>query len=203
MSVQIYKPNPKVTGAALSFQASDRDGSLYVNIIRQASWDGNRKKGAFAENRNKPGHSAVIKLSQVEAGSIIDAIERWDKFSAFHSSPKKTTQISFALAEGDPPTAFIFKLTQTDAADTTQKASFFIPISFGEARLIKEYLIHYLHKNFRLKSDKPADSAQEATSEVPAELLAQASTETLDGDAEPSTPPEQSNSGDTSNPIDW
>lgn len=145
--LDIYKPTAKNTGSAISLQASDRDGHLYLNFIRQHSWDATRQKGSFRENKNKPGLSTTLKFNQIEAGAWLDAIERFVEFSAFHGTQQRSTRISFNLAEGDNPTVFVLRVSQTDGAN--QKASFFIPISFGEARAIKEYLIHYLHKSFK------------------------------------------------------
>lgn len=165
MGIQIYKPTAKMTGMAISFQSSEKD-ELFLNVIKQATWNEGTKRGSFIENRNKPGFSTVIKFNQIEAGSIIDALERFYAFKAFHKSASFTSQIFFGPADGDSPTTFVLKVLQTDNKDTTRKSSFFIPISFGEARLIKEYLIYYLVKSFNYKSDaagnnKGAGSARE------------------------------------------
>jgi hypothetical protein len=163
MSIQLYKPTSRMTGMAISFQASDMDESLYVSLIKQASWNETTKRGSFIENRNKPGFSTVIKFNQIEAGSMVDAIERFYAFTAFHNSADFTSQITLGPADGTNPSTFVFKVHQTNKKDTTKKSSFFIPISFGEARMIKEYLIHYLHKAFSFKKadkDVPSETPQ-------------------------------------------
>lgn len=174
--IQIYKPTAKNTGCAISLNASDRDKYLYIELIRQFSWDVARKKGSFIENRKRPGMNTVLKFNQTEVGALLDAIERFYEFKPFHSSEKKVTQISFAPAEGDSPTTYVFKVLQSDADDSTKKASFFIPINFGEARLIREYLVYYLHKSFKMAfdsqsnkkfSDMPTDSASPQADNAP------------------------------------
>jgi hypothetical protein len=160
MSIQIYKPNSKVTGCALSLQASDRDGKLYVNMIKQASWNPETKKGSFIENRNDPTKKTVLKFSQVEAAQIIDCVERHYQWSGFHDSASKTTGIVFA--PNDERSVFSLSVNQTDKQDSTVKSQFFIPLTYAEVRLIKEYLIHYLHKSFKMKTDsRPANQEQE------------------------------------------
>jgi hypothetical protein len=158
-----------MTGSAISFQASDKSEELFVSIIKQATWDNNTKKGSFLSNRNKPGFYVTIKFNQAEVGTILDALERFYEFTAFHSSAKATTQIHFGPSEGEAPTSFVFRATQTDKQDTSQKASFFIPISFGESRLIREYLIHYLHKSFKIAAKaSAAKKGEEPQAEIPA-----------------------------------
>ena len=147
-----------MTGTAISFQASDKE-ELFVSLIKQATWDDKTKRGSFIANRNKPGFSMVIKFNQIEAGSMLDALEKFYEFKAFHSSANSTTQISFAPSEDN--ISYVFKAHQTNKQDTTKKASFFIPISFGESRLIREYLIHYLHKSFTTGNKSTAAKKEE------------------------------------------
>ena len=157
--IQIYKPTPRNTGMAMSVKAGDTDGHFYVEVLKQFSWDSTRNKGSFVENRKKPGKNTIMKFNQVEAANWIDSIERYVKFSGFHGIESRKTSFSFELAEGNPAASFFFKINQTNAEDTTQKDSYFIPISFAEARLIKEYLIHYLHKAFARQIQKPQTSS--------------------------------------------
>ena len=164
--VQIYKPTARVTGLAISLQASDRDGKLYVNMIKQASWNEQTKKGSFIENRKKPGFYTTLKFNQAEAAGMIDAIERHYEFKAYHGTEARATQITFGPAqpknEGDvAPALFVLRAVQTDSQDTTQKVSFFIPLTYAEARLIKEYLVHYLHKSFRIQPERRAAAPEQ------------------------------------------
>lgn len=165
--IALYKPNTTNTGCAASFQASDRDKSLYVNLINQASWDATAKKGSFSENRGNPLKNITLKVNQAEAASIIDAIERGYSYSTVHSTPAKMTTIAFNLAEDG--SRFSLNVSQKDKQDTSQVAKFFLTLTLGETRLIKEYLVHYLQKSFS-KNDKnaaaPQGSEQEADKQV-------------------------------------
>lgn len=190
--ISIYKPTPRNTGCAISFQASNQNKHLYVSLIRQHSWDANRKLGSFISNKNVPNMSTTLKFHQAEAGAMIDAIERWYEFSAYHGSENKATRISFGPAEGEDSSTMVFKVNQNDTEDTTQKSSFFIPISLGEARLIKEYLIHYLHKSFRQLPDKQGASSASSSEEQGG----------LDGDSQPSASTKNGASSEKSG-SDW
>jgi len=78
MNLQIYKPNSKNTGCAISFQISqkpDQEPQFYVNCIAQHSWDDQKKTGSFAESRNNPSKTIAIKFNEFELGEIINAIQ--------------------------------------------------------------------------------------------------------------------------------
>jgi len=195
--ISLYKPTKKTTGLAISFRASDRDKSLFLNLIKQFSWNEAEKKGSFVENKDKPGFSTAIKLNQIEAAAIIDCIERVYPWSAFHNSPSKTTQINFGPSQDS--SVFTLQVNQTDKQDTSQKSSYFIPITYAEARLIKEYLIHYLHKSFR--SNGNTNNKDKNTNNSPVQQ-----------EQTPEKQPEQDNplndfqgteTSTTSQPIDW
>ena len=50
--IQFYKPNPKVTGSACSFYLN-RDGSLMASMLKQDSWNDQRKTGSFSKNKGR------------------------------------------------------------------------------------------------------------------------------------------------------
>jgi hypothetical protein len=178
MSLHLYKPTAKNTGLAIGLQASDQDKHLYVNLIKQASWNAETKRGSFTENKDKPGASATLKFNQLEAASLIDAIETNGPFKAYHDAPKRTTQITFEPSEAEKA-CWVFKVSQTSKEDANQKTSFFMPITYGEARLIKEYLLHYLHKSFamrlpsRQRAAQPEQAAENTEPQTPAPEEAQ------------------------------
>ena len=73
MNFTIYKPNPKSTGAAFSFQLTKDNKNkaiLYVSMIQQYSWNDKSKNGSFKENAKNPEKSATMKLAANEAGEI-------------------------------------------------------------------------------------------------------------------------------------
>lgn len=165
--ISIYKPNSRNTGAAISFQASDEQPSLFVSIIKQHSWDERRKKGSFVENRDKKGKTIVIKFNQTETASIVNAIERRTSFSAFHSFGQGvSTQIRFEPTE-EKEKGYVLKIKQVDNEDEKeQKSLFFISLSIGEARLIREYCIHFLHKSFSLSNPMSKKASNQKTKKV-------------------------------------
>lgn len=185
--IQIYKPNRNNSGIATGFQASDRDRSLYVSFIRQYSWNAQTQKGSFMENRKKPGFSTLLKFSQVEVAAILDALEQNSGWKTIHVAPNRSTQIILAPGDQAHP-GFTFTVNQTEKSDG-QKASFFLPLNFGEARLIREYLLHYLHKSFGIKEQsvaqaptpeaQPTETPQSDEQAVAAETEIQPSPETV------------------------
>lgn len=145
--IQLYKPNAKNTGMALGFQASDREKKLWVTMIKQVSWDAQKAKASFNENKKKPGFSTNLKFSQIEVATMLDALEQNYVYKTVHDAESRMTQITLAPADEKYP-GFTFSVYQTDKA-TNNKSSYFMPLTFGEARLIREYLVHFLHKSFR------------------------------------------------------
>ena len=83
--IQFYKPNPKVTGTACSFWLND-DGSIMSSMIKQDSWDSQKRIGSFSKNKDNPRGKAIVKFSISEVGGIVDAMERNVVLSAYHSS---------------------------------------------------------------------------------------------------------------------
>ncbi len=159
--IALYKPTRSNKGCAISLQASDRDKSLFLNLIAQFGWDEAKKKGSFIENRKNPLKSTTLKLNQIEAASIVDSIEQNTAFKTVHSTSAKMTSISFLPGDETHP-GFTLSVNQTNKEDTTKKASFFMPLSFGEARLIKEYLLHYLQKSFAINESREQQQSSEA-----------------------------------------
>ena len=51
--LQFYKPNAKNTGSACSFSYNKNDKALWVNFIKQSSWNGQTKSGTF-KTKNHP-----------------------------------------------------------------------------------------------------------------------------------------------------
>ena len=84
--LQFYKPNSKNSGCGCSFKYSAKDDCIFVNMIKQASWDEQTKRGSFAGNAQNPKASCSVKLSLTEAADIISAVRRNGDVSAFHDS---------------------------------------------------------------------------------------------------------------------
>lgn len=153
--IQIYKPNKNNTGHACSFSQSDKDKAIFATILKQAGWNTKQSIGTFKDSRNDPNKNINIKLEPVEVGAILDCIDRNRAFSTVHDNDKQLKTISFSpwmnkVAEGEKSTqrGFSFSISSMSKEDTTQKNSFYIGLTFAEARLIREFLIFALQKSF-------------------------------------------------------
>lgn len=155
MSVQIYHPNKNNTGFACSFSQSDKDKTIFATLIKQSSWDLNKKIGIFKDSKNDPKKNVNIKLELTEVAGILDCIDRNRPLSTMHDGEKHIKSIQFSpwmnkVPEGEKPTqkGYSFSITVTDKEDSTSKNSFYIGLTFPEARLIREFLIFSLRKTF-------------------------------------------------------
>jgi hypothetical protein len=151
--IQFYKPNPKVTGTACSFWLND-DGSIMSSMIKQDSWDSQKRIGSFSKNKDNPKGKAIVKFSTFEIGGIIDALESNRPFSAYHSSKNQITKINFGpyvSKKENKQIGFSYSINKEDKEDSTNKIGFIIGFNYGEGRLLKEYLCEVLRNGFNLK----------------------------------------------------
>ena len=93
--INIWKPNPKVTGTACRFWIN-RDNAIMGSLIKQASWDDRKKKGFFLQNKEDPDKNVIIRFSQKEIADIINVLENNSEFSTYHRSAKQILQMKFA-----------------------------------------------------------------------------------------------------------
>jgi len=166
MNLQIYKPNPKNQGCAISFQISQKPNSepqFYVNCIAQHSWNDQTKTGSFAESRNNPSKTIAIKFNEFELGEMINAFQQKTSYSAFHSSESNKTQIKLAPYEKTKGTGeYAVKYTAFGLSFTRNGADTFkVPLEPGEA----VRLIAFINKFYSVLDDSrklPAKSEQSA-----------------------------------------
>ena len=164
MNLQIYKPNPKNQGCAISFQISQKPNSepqFYVNCIAQHSWNDQTKTGSFAESRNNPSKTIAIKFNEFELGEMINAFQQKTSYSAFHSSESNKTQIKLAPYEKTKGTGeYAVKYTAFGLSFTRNGADTFkVPLEPGEA----VRLIAFINKFYSLLDDSrklPAKTEQ-------------------------------------------
>lgn len=154
MNLQIYKPNPKNQGCAISFQISQKPNSepqFYVNCIAQHSWNDQTKTGSFAESRNNPSKTIAIKFNEFELGEMINAFQQKTSYSAFHSSESNKTQIKLAPYEKTKGTGeYAVKYTAFGLSFTRNGADTFkVPLEPGEA--IR--LIAFINKYYSVLDD--------------------------------------------------
>jgi len=156
MPIHIYHPNKNNTGFACSFSQSDKDGTIFATLIKQAGWDAEKSVGSFKDSRNDPTKHVNIKLGQVEVAAILDCLDRNRPFSTVHDSDKSIKTIKFepwmnkSNDDVSKPTqrGFSFSISIADKQDSTSKNSLYLGITFPEGRLIREYLIFALQSQF-------------------------------------------------------
>jgi len=146
----IYKPNASNAGCAFSFKIveTDKEGnrqkpSFLVQSIKQASWNSQKRTGSFSANAKDPEKNIYFKLGENEIGGMLNAIENYTEFSAYHSYNEDKTQISFKpYTKKNGQKAFSFSVIK----NSTLK--FGIGIEIGEARTLKGLFDLFLFKYF-------------------------------------------------------
>ena len=147
--IHFYKPNAKVTGTATSFWYNTKERSFFSSMIKQASWDSSKRQGSFVKNKNNKEKKVTVKFSASEIGGILDCIENNREFSTYHSSKNQITKIKFGKYEREgKQIGFSYGVNKENKEDSTDKASFIIGFTFGEARLLKQYLLKALDDSF-------------------------------------------------------
>ena len=160
MNLQIYKPNPKNTGCAMSFQISTRPGKepeFYANCVLQHSWNNEKKTGSFSGSRNDPSKTIALKFNEFELGEIINSFTNSIPYSTFHNFSSKTqirlTPYEKTRGKGDFAVqcqAFGMTLVR-DGADT-----FKVPFDPGEAVRLTALINKYFSilDDYRLEEQK-------------------------------------------------
>jgi hypothetical protein len=150
MNLQIYKPNSKNTGCAISFQISQKpnsDPQFYINCIAQHSWNDQAKTGSFAESRNNPSKTIAVKFNEFELGEIINAFQQKSTYSSFHSSESNKTQIKLAPYEKTKGSGeYAVKYTAFGLSFTRNGSdSFKVPLEPGEAVRLTSFINHFFN----------------------------------------------------------
>tara|TARA_B100000073_G_C23426014_1_gene449210 strand:+ start:126 stop:626 length:501 start_codon:yes stop_codon:yes gene_type:complete len=138
-----------------------------ASLIKQASWDGNTKKGSFAKNKDNPNKRVIIKLNPTEVGGLIDSIETNREFSNYHTSQNQTLQIKFSpyLRNGEQ-VGYSFSVFKQDKQDSGNKVSYVIGFTYPEARYLKEFLIYVLRKIFEKENEKHQKQQKEKIKDI-------------------------------------
>jgi hypothetical protein len=163
MNLQFYKGNAKVTGTACSFQT--KDTSLFVNFIKQHSWNEAKKLGSFRENAKNPEKTTVLKFNAVEAAGIVDAINRNAEYKFYHTAPNSNAMGKFCpYLRDNNQIGFSFNASKEQKGDSVNKVSFLIGFTFAEAILVKEFLQEFIRNSFYAQ-DKAASAPKETQEE--------------------------------------
>jgi hypothetical protein len=117
-------------------------------MIKQDSWDSNRRIGSFAKNKDNPSKKVNIKFSPTEIAGIIDALESNREFGGYHGS-NQVVKFKFSpyLKDGKQ-IGFSYSVNKESKEDSSDKTNFIIGFSYPEARLLIENLSHLLRKHF-------------------------------------------------------
>jgi hypothetical protein len=166
--IQIYKPTPRNTGTACSFSFNNLDGNFYLNLIKQASWNDQKKIGSFSENAQNPEKKVVVKLSKIEACGILDSIQNNRNTDLFHNSESQKLGIKFGpYIREDKQVGFSLNVIKNSKTQTTQPAiSFLIGLTFAEARLVAEYIQFGLNHIFSTERSEEIKKLKNAKSKA-------------------------------------
>jgi len=157
--INIYKPTSKNTGSACQIWYSKSQQAFFVEILKQHSWNDQKKVASFKDSKNNPQKRAIIKLNIVEACGILNSIDKETNFTNYHNSDVSDfkSQILFEkyLREGEF-IGYSLKIIRSNKQDSTPagKASFSIGFNFNELRMLKEYLTVGLSEIFKYEKPK-------------------------------------------------
>jgi hypothetical protein len=132
--MKLYKPNPRNTGHAASFSvtSSGKSQGIYVEIIKQATWNDSTKTGTFDSSKE---NKINLKFTPAEiAGMMIICQRQKGQAKFFHNTGEITSSITFGVwndKEGNP------KGIALGVSKGEKKAS--VPFTFDEAFLFLEW----------------------------------------------------------------
>ena len=86
--LQFYKPNPSSSGYGIGLSFNSKEAKLYVEVIKQVSWDAAKKEGSF-----KGGKKFNVTFNSNEIGAILNTLERGLPSKFFHSTAKGSVSI--------------------------------------------------------------------------------------------------------------
>lgn len=136
--MQIYKANKSNRGCAASFSFNSKDAALFIQLIKQVSYDEASHLGSFSG-----GEKITIKSSMAEIGSFLDALKRNVEYSTVHQSKDATTQIWLApyyVGEGEDKVQRGYGLRVSKKTKEGVESKFLMPFNFGESQQIQSYL---------------------------------------------------------------
>lgn len=189
MSLQIYKPNSKNTGAACTISLTDdlKTGApvCYLSAIAQYSWDDSKKTGSFAGNAKNPEKTINVKINEIEAGDFISCFNHRYEHTAFHAYDGSTTTIkvspwdkSVKVSKYNPSskkfedeniTVPAFGLTLSKGKGNSLK----IALDPGEVENFKAFLLLFIEKSiqFKIESNKKYSQKNQNTNSRQAQTV--------------------------------
>lgn len=164
-SVSIYKPNTRMTGAAINFYIS-RDNSIMLSMLRQTGPIDSRP---FYASKDDPTKKVTVKFSAIECGALLRTIQRGipagGEKGLYHSTDKAKTSITFKpyldKTTGEDR-GFSLITSRENAGDSVNKVSVLIGITHAEAAVIEEFLKIAIQTSFEKATEDKAQSEQPA-----------------------------------------
>ena len=177
MSISIYKPNSKNTGAGFSFQmgydSKNKEPALFVKSILQHTWDAQKKQGYFRDNLDNPDKNIIVKFNEFEMGHIIHDFRSRMEITTFHSFGDDKTNIKFS-----PWNKKVKKSVKDSNGDWKEEwkeipafgiqftrngnQTFQIGLEPGECEVIMEFLKYILQNTFKERSKKQAEEIRKS-----------------------------------------
>ncbi|MDA7495721.1 hypothetical protein OAH07_01565 [Verrucomicrobia bacterium] len=156
MNLPFYKPNAKNAGVLANFSIGQRDSKpvFYLNMIRQHSWDANKRTGSFRENNDDPDKKVAIKFNHTELGEFLASMSSRTPYSGFHNFNDNKTSIILTpwdkarkvrTKDGEQSyktNAFGLVVTR-NGSDT-----FRLPLDPGEVKILERFIYQYLDLYF-------------------------------------------------------
>lgn len=133
--MQVYKPNPRNTGALCSFSvtSSGKSSGIYAEILKQKTWDDKTKTGTFDTAKE---HKINLKFTIAEAAAMsIICQKQKGEATFFHNTGEVTSSIKFSVynkKDTDIPAGIALSVTKGD-----KKAS--VPFTFAEAFVLSRW----------------------------------------------------------------
>lgn len=164
--LQLYRPNKDNTGSALSFNfgaAKNGEVSLYLQAVKQASWNAQTETGSFRENSDNPEKKMNVKFSDWEVGGLLAAFRNVERFSAYHTNDRAKSNTTVTVSPLVPNKVRDVKGNFVDNVNKVQRGfsivlnrdktlEFKVAVSFGEAATIAEYLSAGLREKFFMET---------------------------------------------------
>lgn len=135
MGLNFFKPNKSVKGALASFSFNSKDGALYIQLVRQTTYDEKRHIGGF-----KDGAKLNTKFNAMEIGGLLRSLKELKEAKFIHTTPESKTNITFGpynKKDSDELAGFGMRIYKGEE-------SFSVPFSLDEAYLLEEYLKYVL-----------------------------------------------------------
>jgi hypothetical protein len=175
--INFYKPNSKNTGCGCSFKYSPKDNCVFVNLIKQASWDDSKKRGSFAANAQNPKMSCSIKLNLGEMAEIASCISRNGEINLFHDSPKQIARIKFSpylRGTKENPSeksqvGFSLSISKENKENSQDKTSYLMGFTFGEATQLSSFALFVLAKSFEKSMAEQDNKSNQVAPKAPAQ----------------------------------